>query len=40
LDELVATAPEWSKPVVAAAIRIHALHRSQLAAGSGFFSSP
>jgi predicted ABC-type ATPase len=23
LDELVATAPEWSKPVVAAAIRIH-----------------
>jgi predicted ABC-type ATPase len=27
LDELVATAPEWSKPIVAAAIRIHELHR-------------
>jgi predicted ABC-type ATPase len=28
LDELVATAPDWSKPVVAAAIRIHELHRA------------
>jgi predicted ABC-type ATPase len=27
LDELVATTPEWSKPVVAAAIRIHERHR-------------
>lgn len=27
LDELVATAPDWSKPVVAAAIRIHEQHR-------------
>jgi predicted ABC-type ATPase len=27
LDELVATAPDWSKPVVAAAIRIHEQNR-------------
>jgi predicted ABC-type ATPase len=28
LDELVAAAPEWTKPVVAAAIRIHEQHAS------------
>jgi predicted ABC-type ATPase len=28
LDELVTTAPEWSRPVVAAAIRIHEQHRA------------
>jgi predicted ABC-type ATPase len=28
LDELVATAPAWSQPVVAAAIRIHERHRA------------
>lgn len=28
LDELVTTAPEWSRPIVAAAIRIHEQHRS------------
>lgn len=28
LDELVATAPDWSKPVVAAAIRIHGQQRA------------
>jgi len=27
LDQLVATAPEWAQPVVAAAIRIHEQHR-------------
>jgi predicted ABC-type ATPase len=27
VDELVVTAPEWSKPIVAAAIRIHEQHR-------------
>lgn len=29
LDELVATAPDWAKPVAAAAIRIHEQHGSQ-----------
>lgn len=28
VSELVATAPEWAKPVVAAAIRVHEQHRS------------
>lgn len=30
LDELIATAPEWSKPIVAAAIRIHERHGKRL----------